>query len=117
MRHLKKGKKFHRLASRRRSFLRNLGNDLIRTGRIETTEVRAKAIRPLVERLISVGKKQNLAARRSLLTKTQNPKIAHKVYEELGKRYASRPGGYLRIIKLGKSKKRDGSRLVTIEFV
>jgi large subunit ribosomal protein L17 len=117
MRHLKKGKKFHRLRGRRRAFLRNLANDLVRAGRIETTEARAKAVRPIVEHLVSIAKKQNLAARRLILKRAGNPKIADKIYEELGPRYAARQGGYLRIVKLSKSRKRDGSRLVAVEFV
>ena len=117
MRHLKKGKKFNRLAGPRRSFLRNLANDLVRAGRIETTEARAKAIRPMVERLVSIAKKQDLAARRLLLQRVHNKDIAEKLYSELGPRYAERPGGYLRITKLAVSRKRDGSRLSAIEFV
>ncbi|MBU6500244.1 MAG: 50S ribosomal protein L17 [Patescibacteria group bacterium] len=117
MRHLKKGKKFHRLSGQRRSFLRNLANDLVRTGGMETTEIRAKAIRPIVEKLVTMAKKQNLASRRILLARTQNSVVAEKLYGDLAKRYAERRGGYLRIIKLSKSKKRDGSRLAKIEFV
>jgi len=117
MRHLKKGKKFHRLTGQRRSFLRNLANDLVRAGRIETTEARAKAIRPIVERLVSLAKRQNLAVRRLILRRVHNPKIANKIYEELGPRYATRAGGYLKITKLSKSRKRDGTRMAAIEFV
>jgi large subunit ribosomal protein L17 len=117
MRHLKKGKKFNRLSGERRSFLRNLANDLVRAGRIETTEARAKAVRPIVERLVSIAKKQDLAARRLLLMRVHNKDIAEKLYSELGPRYALRPGGYLRIIKLARSRKRDGSRLSAVEFV
>lgn len=97
--------------------MRNLANDLVRAGRIETTEARAKAVRPIVEHLVSIAKKQNLAARRLILKRAGNPKIADKIYEELGPRYAARQGGYLRIVKLSKSRKRDGSRLVAVEFV
>jgi len=117
MRHLKKGKKFHRLAGPRRAFLRNLANDLVRAGKVTTTEARAKAIRPMVEHLVTIGKKQTLAARRTLLSRMQNEKVAMKVYEELAPRYSSRVGGFLRITKSAKSRKRDGSRLSTIEFV
>ncbi len=117
MRHLKKGKKFHRLKGERRSFLRNLANDLLRSGKIETTETRAKAIRPLVERMVTIAKRQDLAARRLLLARLHNERIVHKLYDEIAPRYQGRPGGYLRITKLGRSKKRDGSRLATIEFV
>lgn len=117
MRHLKKGKKFNRLRGARISFLRNLSNDLIRAGKIETTEARAKAVRPQVERLVTFAKKQTLAARRELLERVHNEKIANKLYHDLGPRYAERAGGYLRITKLAKSRKRDGTRMARIEFV
>jgi len=117
MRHLKKGRKFNRLIGDRRSFLRNLSNNLIRRGKIETTEARAKEIKPSVEKLITLAKKQNLACRRLLLSKTHDSKITKKLYEELAPRYLSRPGGYLRISKLSKARKRDGTILTTIELV
>jgi large subunit ribosomal protein L17 len=118
MRHGKKqAKKFGRLRGDRISFLRNLSNDLIRAGSIETTETRAKAIRPQVERLVSFAKKQTLASRRLILSRVQNEKIANKLMSDLGPRYAERNGGYLRITKLAKTRKRDGSRLSRIEFV
>ncbi len=117
MRHLKKGKKFGRLRGARITFIRNLANDLIRAGRVTTTEARAKAIRPQVERLVTFAKKQTLAARRELLSRVHNEKIVNKLYHDLGPRYAERHGGYLRITKLAKSRKRDGSRLARIEFV
>jgi len=117
MRHGKKGKKFGRLRGDRISFMRNLSNDLIRAGKIETTETRAKAIRPQVERLVTFAKKQTLAARRIILSRVHNEKIMEKLVHELGPRYAERNGGYLRITKLSKSRKRDGTRLARIEFV
>lgn len=117
MRHGVKGKKFGRLRSDRISFLRNISNDLIRAGSIVTTEARAKAVRPQVERLVTHAKKQTLAARRLLLSRIHNDKIVEKLYGELGPRYALRHGGYLRITKLSKSRKRDGTRMARIEFV
>ena len=117
MRHGKKGKKFHRVTGRRKSFLRNLSNDLIRAGKIETTETRAKAIRPIVERLVTIAKKQSFANRRLLISRIHNPKLVQKLVDDLGIRYKDRNGGYLRITKLAKAKKRDGSPLATIEFV
>jgi large subunit ribosomal protein L17 len=117
MRHLKKGKKFGRLRGDRISFLRNLSNDLIRTGSIETTETRAKTIRPQVEKLVTFAKKQTLAARRVILSRVQNDRVAAKLYGELGPRYVGRAGGYLRITKLSKSRKRDGTRMARIEFI
>jgi len=117
MRHRKVGKKFGRVKGRRVSFLRNLMNDLIRSGKIETTETRAKSIRPMVERLVTFAKRDDLSARRLLISRLGNERTAHKLFEEIGPRYTERKGGYLRITKLGRSKKRDGSRLATIEFV
>ncbi|MBM3257417.1 MAG: 50S ribosomal protein L17 [Candidatus Liptonbacteria bacterium] len=117
MRHLKKGKKFHRLRGRRISFIRNLANDLIRAGKIETTETRAKAIRPVVEKLVTIGKTGDLASRRLLLSRVQNKTVVQKLIADLGTKYKERNGGYLRITKLAKTRKRDGSRLAVIEFV
>ena len=89
MRHLKKGnKKFGRLQGDRISFLRNLANDLIRTGKMETTEARAKAIRPKVERLVTFAKKQTLASRRILLSRAQNDIVVNKLIHDIGPRYA-----------------------------
>ena len=117
MRHLKKGKKFNRLRGPRISFMRNLANDLIRTGSIETTEARAKAIRPVVEKLVTTAKKQTLASRRVIVSRVQNEKVMYKLYNELGPRYAERRGGYLRITKLATSRKRDGVAMARVEFV
>jgi len=117
VRHLKKGKKFHRKKGRRKAFLRNLANDLVRSGKIETTEARAKALRPIVERLVTCAKKQTLAGRRLILKRVHNEAVAEKLYGELGPRYADRRGGYLKIIKLAKSRKRDGGRMARVEFV
>lgn len=117
MRHSKQGRKFHRTKGLRKSFLRNLASDLIRSGRIETTEARAKEIRPMVERFVTFAKRQTLASRRELVSRLHNKKVVQKLYEEIGPRYGNRSGGYLRIIKSGKSRKRDGGRLATIEFV
>jgi large subunit ribosomal protein L17 len=117
MRHRKEGKKFNRIAGRRRSFVRNLVNDFFRHGRIETTETRAKAIRPMVERSISLAKKQDLASRRLLLSRLQSKTVVERLMSEIGPRYKERAGGYTRIVKGGKTRKRDGSRLAVIEYV
>lgn len=117
MRHLKKGKKFNRLRGPRISFMRNLANDLIRSGSIETTEARAKAIRPVVEKLVTAAKAQTLAKRRVIGSRVNNDTVTAKLYNELGPRYAERRGGYLRITKLATGRKRDGVRMARIEFV
>ena len=117
MRHRKKGKKFHRVSGQRRSFLRNLAGDLIRAEKMETTEARAKVLRPIVERLVTIAKKQTLSARRLLLARVHNERVAEKLLREMGPRYAEKAGGYLRVVKLPKSRKRDGARMARIEFV
>lgn len=117
MRHQKKNKKFHRTAGPRRAFLRNLSNDLIRNGKIETTEARAKAIRPYVERCLTLAKKQDLASRRLLISRLQDRKVVQKLSDDLAPRYKDRNGGYLRITKSAKTRKRDASFVAVIEFV
>lgn len=117
MRHGVRKKKFNREAGPRRSFLRNLTNNAIRKERIETTEARAKAIRPLVERAVTLAKKGNLNSRRILLSRLQDEKVVKKLMEDLAPRYAGRQGGYTRIVKSAKTRKRDGVRIATIEFV
>lgn len=117
MRHLKKGKKFNRLRGDRISFLRNLANDVIRAGKIETTEARAKAVRPIVERLVTFAKRKDIASRRIVASRVQNQRIVKKLFDDLGPRYAERKGGYLRIVKLQKARKRDGVSVSRVEFV
>lgn len=84
--------------------------------KIETTIIRAKEIRPVVERLVTIAKKQQLASLRSLLEKLP-AQSAKKMYFDIAPRYQARNGGYLRIIKGGKARKRDATMLATIEFV
>ncbi len=116
MRHLKKGKKFHRTRGQRKAFLKSLAANLINQGKITTTETRAKEIRGVVERLITHGKKQNIAALRLLLKKLPKP-VAFKLYHEIAPRYKERSGGYTRIIKNSKRRLGDGVKTATIEFV
>lgn len=105
------------MRGKRRAFLRGLASNLIRDERIETTEARAKAIRPVVERFVTIAKKQDLAARRLLLSRLHDKGIVEKLYGDIASRYGSRNGGYLRIVKSMKARKRDGSAIATIEFV
>ncbi len=97
-------------------FLKILANNLILQEKIETAEARARELRPFIERLISHGKKQKLAAYRLLLKKLSQG-AADKIYYELAPRYQDRAGGYLRIIKHSETRKNDGAKIVTIEFV
>jgi large subunit ribosomal protein L17 len=109
-------RKFHRLKGRRRAFLKSLMHNLILKQKIETTIARAKEIRPKVERLVSIAKKQNLAALRILFMKL--PKAsANKLFYDIAPRYKDRKGGYLRIIKSAKTRKRDGTEMAVIQFI
>ncbi|MEE8131576.1 MAG: 50S ribosomal protein L17 [Candidatus Paceibacterota bacterium] len=116
MRHLKKTKKFHRKKGQRIALFKNLANNLILKGKIETTEEKAKAVRPRVEKLITIAKKQNLSALRVLLGRLSK-KATEKLYYEITPRYQNRKGGYLRIIKSGRIRKNDGAKMAIIEFV
>ncbi|MGB9680891.1 MAG: 50S ribosomal protein L17 [Minisyncoccia bacterium] len=117
MRHHKKIKKFHRKTGQRKAFIKNLAQNLVRDEKIETTEVRAKALRSFVERLVTIGKKQTLAGRRLIISRLGNEKLAHKLFEEIAPRYLERKGGYLKITKLPKTRKRDSAPMVVLEFV
>ncbi len=117
MQHHKKGRKFGRLKGKRISFVRNLSGDLIRAGKIETTIARAKEIRPIVEKMVTMAKKQTLAARRLLISRLHNTDLVEHLFNDIAPRYQDRAGGYLRIVKLGKTRKRDGVSVATIEFV
>jgi large subunit ribosomal protein L17 len=117
MRHHKKVKKFHRKRGKRRAFIKNLAQNLVRDEKIETTEIRAKALRSFVERLITLAKKQTLASRRLIIARLGNEKLAHKLFDVIAPRYLNRPGGYLKITKLAKTRKRDSAPMVTLEFV
>lgn len=117
MQHRRVGTKFHRLRGQRRAFMRGLANNLIRHGRIETTETRAKALRPFVERLVTIARKNDLASRRLVVSRLANRDTARRLAEDIAPRYKERPGGYTRISKLMEARKRDGSRLAVIEFV
>ncbi|MEK7636003.1 MAG: 50S ribosomal protein L17 [Patescibacteria group bacterium] len=116
MRHLKRGRKFHRKKGQRKALLRGLISNLILKEKIETTEAKAKEIKPFVEKLITIAKKQNLAALRSLFSLISK-KSAEKLYYLIAPRYKERRGGYLRIIKGTVRRKNDGSRMAMIEFV
>lgn len=116
MRHLKKGRKFSRKKGQRRAFLKSLAENLIRHGKILTTEERAKELRSLIERLVTHAKKKNLAGFR-IISQRLTKDSAYKLYHEIAPRYAGRGGGYTRIIKSGKRRQNDGAKMAYIEFV
>lgn len=101
MRHRKEGRKLGRTTSHRRALLRNLATDFFQRERIITTLPKAKELRPVVEKLITDGKRGTLHDRRKILAYIQTKEVAHKLFEEIAPRFADRNGGYTRIIKLG----------------
>ncbi len=109
-------RKFNFKRGPRRHFLKKLANNLVMKEKIETTIPRAKEIRPYVERLLTISKKQDLASFRTLLAKLPK-QSAQKLFYNLAPKYKDRRGGYLRIIKETKVRKRDGAQLAIIEFV
>jgi len=95
---------------------RNLVTDLLRYEKITTTEAKAKEIRPMAERIITLGRRGDLHARRQALRFLYDPKVVKKVFDDIGPRMKDRPGGYLRITAL-EPRKGDGARMATIELV
>ncbi len=101
MRHKVAGRKLSRSSSHRRALFRNLVTDLLNYEKITTTEAKAKEVRSLAERMITMGKKGGLHPRRQALSFIIDEKVVNKVFAELASRYAERPGGYTRITKIG----------------
>ncbi len=101
MRHLNAGRKLNRSASHRRALFRNLVTALFERERIRTTDAKAKEVRRLAERMITLGKDGSLAARRRALSFIQKRGVVAKLFADIAPRFADRAGGYTRIIKLG----------------
>ena len=116
MRHKVAGRKLDRDTGHRRAMYRNLVTDLLDYEKITTTEAKAKEVRGLAEKMITLGKKGGLHSRRQALSFIIDKKIAEKVFTELAPRYAERPGGYTRITKLG-PRLGDGAAMVQLELV
>ena len=117
MRHGKQRNKLSRDSAHRKALLMNLSKEIIEHERITTSAAKAKAVRPEVERLITLAKRGDLHARRQALSTLAQDKFAvHKLFEEIAPRYSERPGGYTRIIKLG-PRRSDSTEMVFIELV
>jgi large subunit ribosomal protein L17 len=117
MRHGKKRNKLSRDAAHRKSLLRTMSKQLIEHERIETTQPKAKALKPEFEKLITLAKKGDLHSRRKALSRLNQDKfIVHKLFEEIAPRYSTRNGGYTRIVKLG-PRRSDSAEMVFLELV
>ena len=116
MRHGNGLRKLNRTSSHRLAMLRNMSNSLLEHEVIKTTFPKAKELRMVVEPLITLGKKDNLANRRLAFNRTRDRDIVTKLFTELGPRYATRPGGYLRILKFG-FRHGDNAPMALVELV
>jgi large subunit ribosomal protein L17 len=116
VRHRAKHRQLSRTASHRKALLANLAASLFRHDRIETTEAKAKELRPYAERLITLARRGDLHARRLVERRIKDRDVTHRLFAELGKRFAARPGGYTRIVKLG-HRVGDGADVARIELL
>jgi len=115
MRHRKKGRELSRTASHKRAMLRNMATSLIQHERIRTTEAKAKELRPVVEKLITLGGVDDVHSRRRARRMIEDRAALQKLFDDVGPRFRERPGGYTRILKLG-PRKGDGAELAIIEL-
>lgn len=116
MRHQKKGRKLGTDASHTDAMLKNLATALLTNERIKTTEARAKEVRPLVEKIITWGKRGDIHSRRLAMAQLGDKELVHKVFADVAPRFESRDGGYTRILKLG-PRKGDAAPMVMMELV
>jgi len=116
MRHGNSGRKLNRTASHRKAMFANMAASLIEHEQIVTTLPKAKEIRPIVEKLVTLGKRGNLHARRQAISAIRDVKLVAKLFDSLAPRYATRQGGYLRIMKAG-FRTGDNAPLAVVEFV
>ena len=116
MRHRKAGRQLRRTSEQKLALMRNLATSLIESGSIETTEAKAKELRPIVEKLVTKARTGTLHARRLAGRHIQKREAADKLFQEIGPKFATRPGGYTRILKTG-HRKGDGADMARIEFV
>ncbi len=116
MRHKVSGRKLGRSSSHRKALFRNMVTSLFEHGRIQTTDAKAKEVRRVAEKLITLGKRGDLHARRQALAYVRDRGVVAKLFDELSPRYAQRPGGYTRIVKLG-NRRGDGAPVSILELV
>ncbi len=116
MRHRKKGRQLGRTASHREALLRNMAISLFRHGRIQTTTAKAKELRPFAEKLVTLAKRGDLHSRRLAARKIHDNDVLHALFETIGPRFAERPGGYTRVLKIG-HRQGDGAEMAFIELV
>jgi large subunit ribosomal protein L17 len=116
MRHHRTGKKLGRDSAHRKALYANLTSSLIEHGRIRTTETKAKAVRPIAEKMITLGRDGSIHARRQALAYLRTQEVVHKLFSEVAPRFRDRPGGYTRVVKLG-PRQGDAAAMAYLELV
>ena len=116
MRHRRAGKKLGRDSAHRKALYANLTSSLIEHGRIRTTETKAKAVRPIAEKMITLGRDGSIHARRQALAYLRTQEIVHMLFSEVAPRFRDRPGGYTRVVKLG-PRQGDAAPMAYLELV
>ena len=116
MRHQRSGKKLGRDSAHRKALYSNLAGALIEHGRIETTQAKAKAVKPFAEKMITLGKRGDLHARRQALAALRSNDVVHRLFADVAPRFAERPGGYTRIVRIG-PRQGDAAEMVYLELV
>jgi large subunit ribosomal protein L17 len=116
VRHARSGKKLGRDSAHRKALYANLACALFEHGRIKTTEAKAKAVKPFAEKMITLGRRGDLAARRQAISELRSQAIVKRLFDEVAPRFADRPGGYSRIVKLG-TRAGDSAEMVYLELV
>jgi large subunit ribosomal protein L17 len=116
MRHARSGKKLGRDSAHRKALYSNLAGALIEHGRIKTTVTKAKAVKPIAEQMITLGRRGDLHARRQATAFLRSRDVVHKLFAEVAPRFKDRPGGYSRIIRIG-TRAGDAAEMVYLELV
>ena len=116
MRHARSGKKLGRDSAHRKALYSNLAGALITHGRIETTEAKAKAVKPFAEQMITLGKRGDLHARRLAMAELRSNDVVHRLFSDVAPRFAERNGGYTRVVKLG-PRQGDAAQMALLELV
>jgi len=116
MRHARAGKKLGRDSAHRKALYSNLASSLIVHGRIETTEAKAKAVKPFAEKMITLGKRGDLSARRQAMSALRSNDVVHALFAAVAPRFADRDGGYTRIVRVG-PRQGDAAEMVLLELV
>ncbi len=116
MKHGVSGRRFDMPTAQRIAMFRSLVTQVLKHDSIQTTEARAKEVKPLVDKMVTLGKRGTLHARRQALAYVYEPAVVERLFDEIAPRYTARPGGYTRVMKIG-PRKGDGAMMAQLELV